>query len=508
MAKNLFNSVPVKVPNRSYFNLSHDVKLSCDMGPLVPTVTIDCVPGDRFRIGCESLIRFAPLVAPVMHEFNVYMHYFFVPYRLLWPNWEDYITNAVDPLPAFPTYPVGDGVWDVGDLADYFGLPDPTGQPEIVQVSALYHAAYQFVYEEWYRDENLVPEVDYELIDGSNAGNLDLPVLRYRAWEKDYFTGALPFAQKGPAVNIPIGALNDVRVNLDIAGVGGDTLGGMQAIGNISSGAYNFQVPLIPSTDVAGASLYAETSSLNLGSTTINDLRRAYRLQEWLEIQARAGSRYVETILGHFGVRSSDRRLDRPEYITGTVSPVRISEVLNTAGGSVPQGEMAGHGIAYSSGKYGSYSVEEHGCIIGIMSITPKPAYQQGIPKHFLKTTDPFEFFWPKFANIGEQPVTFDEIYAYQANGTDTFGYVPRYSEYKFMPSRVCGEFRGSLDHWHAGRIFQTQPTLSQQFIEVLPIDTERIFAVPGASNAHLYVHVYHKIDSLRPMPKYGVPMT
>lgn len=501
--KNIFNSVQVENPSRSHFDLSHEVKLTCDMGPLIPTLVMECVPGDKFRIGCESLLRFAPLVSPVMHEINVFMHYWFVPYRLLWPNWETYITNSEDPLPAFPTFPCGDTIWQSGSLMDYFGLPDPTGQPEIVQISAMAHAAYQCIYQEWYRDENLVPDVDFELVNGSNAGNLDLPVLRLRAWEKDYFTAALPFAQKGAPVNIPLGTLTDVEVFRDTAGVPGTSQ--ITPTGGTYPAAFNINVAASP--DVVGDVLYASTSDLDLGSTTINDLRRAFRLQEWLEIQARAGSRYVETILGHFGVRSSDKRLQRPEYITGTKSPVRISEVLQTGEtGTSPQGNMAGHGVSYTRGKYGSYYCEEHGLIMGIMSVIPKPAYQNGIPKFFLKTNDPFDFYWPKFANIGEQPVLNDEIYAYQADGADTFGYVPRYSEYKYMPSRTCGEFRSTLDYWTLTRQFGSAPGLNQAFIEVAQSETERIFAVPAAPNAHLYVSIYHAISSLRKMPKYGTP--
>lgn len=504
MAKNIFNSVQVENPSRSHFDLSHEVKFTCDMGPLIPVLVMECVPGDKFRLGCESLVRFAPLVSPVMHEINMFVHYWFVPYRLIWENWEEYITNSVDPLPAFPTYPCGDTIWQSGSLMDYFGLPDPTGQPEVVQISAMAHGAYQCIYHEWYRDENLVPEFDYQLVNGSNAGNLDLNVLRLRAWEKDYFTAALPFAQKGQPVNIPLGTLTDVPVYQDT-----DTLvSSVNWIGTEGAGPGTRSV-LVPTqdTDLNNGYLYASTSDLDLGSTTINDLRRAFRLQEWLEIQARAGSRYVETILGHFGVRSSDKRLQRPEYITGVKSPVRISEVLQTGEtGTSPQGNMAGHAVSYTRGKYGSYYCEEHGVIMGIMSVVPKPAYQNGIPKFFLKTNDPFDFYWPKFANIGEQPVVNDEVYAYQPDGADTFGYVPRYSEYKFMPSRTAGEFRSTLDYWTLTRQFGSPPGLNEGFIEVAPAETERIFAVEAAPNAHLYVSMYHSIQALRKMPKYGTP--
>lgn len=194
---------------------------------------------------------------------------------------------------------------------------------------------------------------------------------------------------------------------------------------------------------------------------------------------ARGGTRYIESILSHFGVKSSDSRLQRPEYITGVKTPVVISEVLNTSGtvDQLPQGNMAGHGIAVSSGRSGSYYCEEHGYIIGIMSVMPKTAYQQGIPRTFLKF-DPLDYFWPSFANIGEQEVANRELFAFTNTGSNTFGYVPRYAEYKFMPSRVAGDFATSLDYWHLGRIFNTQPSLNGTFIECTPEATDRIFAV------------------------------
>jgi hypothetical protein len=227
------------------------------------------------------------------------------------------------------------------------------------------------------------------------------------------------------------------------------------------------------------------------------------KLQEWLERSARGGTRYVESILSHFGVKSSDKRLQRPEYITGTKSPVIISEVLNTAGAALPQGNMSGHGMAVNSGKAGSYRCEEHGYIIGIMSVMPKTAYQQGIPKHFLKD-DPFDYFWPSFANIGEQEVKNDEVYAFTPTGNEPFGYVPRYAEYKFEQSRVAGDFRTSLAYWHLGRIFNSQPGLNGTFITSDP--THRIFAVTDPLQEKLYAHVLNRVTAIRPMPKFGIP--
>jgi len=500
--KNLFNSIKLTKPQKNSFDLSHDVKLSTKMGQLTPILTLECVPGDKFNLGCESLVRFAPLIAPVMHRMDVSMHYFFVPNRIVWKDWEKFITDANSGI----VYPFFNTRTDYQNnqqksFLDYMGVP-PNNSMIATPINALPFAAYQCVYNEYYRDQNLVPPVDYQLIAGDqyNKGSQfwdGLQTMRKRAWEHDYFTSSLPFAQKGAAVDIPIGLVEgDLPVYLNSSS--GTSLNGTPSSVNVAAQGGR--------TDVPADSLYADTSNAEIEPTTINDLRRAFRLQEWLEKNARGGTRYIESILSHFGVRSSDARLQRPEYITGVKTPVVISEVLNTTGedGGLPQGNMAGHALSISSGKSGSYYCEEHGYIIGIMSVMPKTAYQQGIPKTFLKN-DTLDYYFPSFANIGEQPVTNAELYAYTSTANDTFGYVPRYAEYKYMPSRVAGEFRTTLDYWHLGRIFATQPALNSTFIECNPADTTRIFAVEDGTDP-LYCHVYNKIQAVRPMPKYGTP--
>lgn len=506
--KNLFNSIKLTKPQKNSFDLSHDVKLSTRMGQLTPILTLECVPGDKFNLGCESLIRFAPLIAPVMHRMDVSMHYFFVPNRILWSNWEKFITDANSGI-AYPfinsvvfedqnkaTYPTA------ANFADYLGVPPPPNSSTNTQINALAFAAYQCVYNEYYRDQNLQSPVDYKLKDGnqfvSSPSDINrLTTLRNRAWEHDYFTSSLPFAQKGAAVDIPIGLVEgDLPVYLNSSN--GTSLNGTPSSVNVAAQGGR--------TDVPADTLYADTSNAEIEPTTINDLRRAFRLQEWLEKNARGGTRYIESILSHFGVRSSDARLQRPEYITGVKTPVVVSEVLNTTGQTdgLPQGNMAGHALSISSGKSGSYFCEEHGYIIGIMSVMPKTAYQQGIPKTFLKN-DTLDYYFPSFANIGEQPVEKQELFAYTSSKNDTFGYVPRYAEYKFMPSRVAGQFRDELKYWHLGRIFETEPNLNSAFIECKPDETTRIFAVEDGTDP-LYCHVYNKIQALRPMPKYGTP--
>ena len=499
MANKLFNTVKVSTPDSNMFDLTHDVKQTMQMGNLVPILTMECVPGDKVNLSSESLVRLAPLLAPVYQRMDVYTHYFFVPNRLVWENWEKFIVDANTPL-VLPYVNYSNGYTSAQKkFLDYMGIPPNIGGTT-TPINALPLAAYQCIYNEYYRDQNLITPVDYKLSDGNNDSIASILFqIRKRAWEHDYFTSALPFAQKGQAVDIPLGSIAaDAPVFHNAATGSNSTItaspANLTAVGRPPLG-------LITNTD-----LYAHTEGLDVSPTTINDLRRAFKLQEWLEKNARGGTRYIESILAHFGVKSPDARLQRPEYITGSKSPIVISEVLNTTGidGELPQGNMAGHGISVAGGNSGTYYCYEHGFIIGIMSILPRTGYSQGIPKHYLKT-HPLDYYWPSFANIGEQPIEKQEIFAYDANATDTFGYTPRYAEYKFINSRIAGDFRTTLDYWTLSRKFATSPNLNQTFIECSPDDTLRIFAVQDGTDP-IYVQVVNKIMSRRKMPVYGTP--
>lgn len=505
---NVFQSTPVRKIKRNTFNLSHDFKFTCQFGKLIPILCQEVLPGDSFNIRTETLIRFAPMVAPIMHNIRVFNHYFFVPNRIIYDDWEKFISTDLSKgvPPAWPHIAVNIGQSNnmkKGSLADYLGLPvQQTAVGYSQELSALPFAAYQCVYNEYYRDQNLVPEVNYRLLSGSNNGKFtDLTTLRTRAWMHDYFTSALPFQQKGPAVTIPVADYAPVFANNDaLEGLAGDF--DMQVGLQTAKGVVEFKAD---ARNPYNGGLYVDFAET--ASATITDLRLAFRLQEWFEKAARGGSRYVEQLKVHFNVISSDKRLQRPEFLGGTRNPVVISEVLQTSStdGSSPQANMAGHGISGSYGKDIRYYAEEHGYIIGIMSVMPDTAYQQGIPRHFTRKSWE-DYAWPTFAHLSEQPILNKELYiANDGKNDDIFGYIPRYSEYRYQPSRVAGEFRDTLSFWHLGRIFQNRPLLNQDFIECKP--RTDIFAVTDDENQHLWCHCYHKVFVKRKLPKYGVPI-
>lgn len=334
--------------------------------------------------------------------------------------------------------------------------------------------------------------------------------LQNRSWEKDYFTASLPWPQRGADVTLPTTTSPQYK---DVSTIVNED--GTQPIGshNVTYSDQTGSIGGIASND--GPARIENLADEQEGtSVTINELRNATRLQEWLEKNARAGSRYIEQILSHFGVRSSDARLQRPEYLGGGKSPVVISEVLNQAGSQggpedpnlAPVGEMSGHGVSVGKSNNFTKSFEEHGYIIGLLSVIPRTTYQQGLDREWTKL-DKLDFYWPEFAHLGEQEVLNKEIYfdIDDPQNQSTWGYVPRYSEYKYKQSTVHGEFRSDLDYWHMGQKYSERPTLSAQFVKAMP--TERIFAIDdnGATDK-MYCQIYNKIEAIRPMPYYGTP--
>jgi len=489
------------------------------MGELIPIYHEHVVPGDKFRVNSDIFIRLAPMLAPIMHRVNVFTHYFFVPNRIVWDEWETFITGGEDGLQtaAMPYVIIDESTkasFAKGKLSDYFGIPITDGATidKSTTLNCLPFRAYQEIYNEYYRDQNLAAKIEYGgKGSGAVTGFPDLLNLRSRAWEKDYFTSALPWPQRGADVTLPVTTTPQYKDVSIVYNEDGTVVTGNGPIQHSDAGGYIGGVI----TGTGNARIENLEEQQEGTSVTINELRNATRLQEWLEKNARGGSRYIEQILSHFGVKSSDSRLQRPEYLGGGKSPVIISEVLNQAGSQggegdpalAPVGEMSGHGVSVGKTNGFTKSFEEHGQIIGIMSVLPRTTYQQGLDRHWNKT-DKLDFYWPEFAHLGEQEILNKEVYL-EWNGAappreETFGYIPRYSEYKYKQSSVHGEFRDELDYWHMGRKFTQQPTLSTQFVLADP--THRIFAVEDQAEDKLYCQIYHRVSAIRPMPYYGTP--
>lgn len=498
MKNRLFDMVNISKPKSNLFDLSHEKKMSLNMGDLVPFFLQETVPGDRFRCSSELFLRMAPMLFPVMHRVNVYTHFFFVPKRIIYTEWPDFITGGKDgkQVPLYPKIDYNDGYTgftEPGTLADYLGLPTNI-KPGITTeyISALPFRAYQMIYNEYFRDENLIDEIEFDK-SGTNPTVAEAKVLmtmRKRAWEKDYFTSALPWPQKGDDVLLPnvINYKDPSRVM---------SLGVPTTDGALSASGGNL---------VNSGQNPASLENIDSLEISINDLRRSNKLQEWLEKNARGGSRLIEVIASHFGVKSSDGRLQRPEYLGGGKQPITISEVLATFNNeTVPGATMYGHGISVGKSNSFKRSFEEHGYIIGIMSVLPRTAYQDGIHRMWQRFGK-FDEYWPEFAQIGEQEVFNSELYYDTAGGLnkEVFGYQSRYADMKYNQSTVHGDFKENMDFAHMGRKFDTRPLLNETFVSSDP--THRIFAVEDPAVHKLYVQLYNDVKAIRPMPVFGTP--
>lgn len=502
---------------RSKFSLSHYKLATMNMGMIVPVGLTEVLPGDTLQQATSAFIRVTPLAAPVMHPVHVSIHHWYVPLRLIWDDFESFITGGEDGLDdsVYPTVTSGSSGFAIGSLADYLGVP--TGVANL-EVSALPFRAYDLIYNEWYRDENLVDEL--AISTESGADTTTSTNLQAHAWKKDYFTAASPWPQKGPAVTVPVELGSTSAVNATISPNGVPTFKFSGSSSKYSgSGLFHFTAnndqDYISFNGTGSGSSGAQalawnnpalTATVNLegselGTVDINKLREAFALQRFEEHRALYGSRYTE-YLRYLGIRASDARLQRPEYLGGGRQTIQFSEVLQTAEGADPVGTMRGHGIAaMRTNRYRRF-IEEHGLVLTFMMVQPIPVYAQGLPRLWNRRFK--EDFWQKeLEHIGEQEVLNKELYAASEEPDGVFGYQDRYDEYRSHESSISGEFRDTLDYWHMARIFDNQPVLNQSFVYGAP--TNRVFM--EQTQNQLYCMINHSIQARRLVSRRGNPI-
>lgn len=527
--------------SRSRFDRSSSYKTTFNVGDLIPFYVDEVLPGDTFTIDTSKVVRMQTLLTPVMDNIFLDTYFFFVPNRLTWEHWRELMGENTQSawLPEIEysvpqiTSPADTG-WDVGTIADYMGIP--TGVPNL-SVNAMPMRAYALICNEWFRDENLTDPLNIPVSDatvaGSNGsvyvtdvvkGGKPFKVAKYH----DYFTSCLPAPQKGPDVSIPVGNLIPVLpgdVNNDIPS--GTPALHYSFTGSPSPGNY---VPTFNNLGEQSSSLagFSPSSSAGLATpfpdnlwadlttssvATINQLRIAFQIQKLYERDARGGTRYIEILKSHFGVTSPDARLQRPEYLGGSRIPININQVVQNSGtveSSTPQGTVAAYSLTTDSHSEFTKSFVEHGFIIGLMVARYDHTYQQGLER-FWSRKDRFDYYWPVFANIGEQAVLNKEIFAQGSDVDDeVFGYQEAWADYRYRPSRVTGEMRSSypqsLDVWHLADYYDQLPHLSDAWIREDSKTVNRVLAVSDNLAAQLFCDVYIRCLATRPMPLYSIP--
>lgn len=552
-----FSMMPNASISRSKMNRDSTVKTSFNVGSIVPFYLDEVLPGDTFKVKTSKVIRMQPMVTAPMDNLYIDTYYFFVPNRLVWSHWKEFNGENTQSawIPqntyAIPQVTSPSGGWTQGTIADYFGLP--IGVDDI-SVNALPFRAYALIMNEWFRDQNLMDPLNIPIGDatvvGSNGstfvsdvakGGMPYPASRYH----DYFSSALPAPQKGPDVTIPIATAADMPVltkadymaskdlnkvglhgvlydsndqlitdtnyyNMAITGrVAGE---GRTVIGNVD-GAQSAGYYFVPNN------LYAKFSG-NAVSASINQLRFAFQLQKLYEKDARGGTRYTEIIRSHFGVVSPDARLQRPEYLGGNRVPVTITQVLQQSEtATTPQGNVSGVSLTSDVNYDFTKSFTEHGYIIGLMVARYDHTYQQGIERLWSRMTR-FDFYWPVFANIGEQAIKNKEIYAQGSSAVnpssgvayddEVFGYQEAWSEYRYKPSKVTGQMRsaatGTLDSWHFADDYASLPYLSEGWMRESPNNIDRVMVVAHSVSDQMFADIYTKVETTRPLPVYSIP--
>jgi len=519
-----FAMVPKADIPRSSFDRQQTLKTAFDSGYLVPIYVDEVLPGDSFKLSATLFARLATPIVPIMDNLYLDTFFFFVPNRLVWTNWVKMMGEQNNPADSIsyttPQQVSPAGGYAVGSLQDYMGLPTvgQVGGGNTVSHAALWTRAYNLIWNQWFRDENLQDSVTVDTGDGPDTTPSVNYVLLRRGKRKDYFTGALPWPQKGAnAVSLPLGTSADIKWRTFTGTTTGTNKWAIAELtgGSVTNAAYGNAANTYTAAMPAGSqsNLYADLSAAT--AATINQIRQAFQIQKVLERDARGGTRYTEIIRAHFGVISPDARLQRPEYLGGGSTPIIVNPIAQTSatgisGGTTPGGTLNAIGSALSRGNGFTQSFTEHGVIIGLASVRADLTYQQGMRKMWSRATR-YDYYLPAFAMLGEQAVANREIYCDgSANDANTFGYQERWAEYRYLPSMITGLFRstaaGTIDLWHLAQKFTALPTLNSTFIQETP-PLSRVLAVGASANGQqIILDAAIDVRTARPMPLYSVP--